>query len=327
MRKVGESVSASTAGTSVAQSAAPAHPRSRARRVLARLAIGLAVVLLVAYLGISVLAANILATPRRVFGAESPATLNLAFSDVSFPARGGDVQISAWFIPDQGSHKAIVLVHGKDSSRTGWIEGDWANFVPELHKHGFALLLIDMRGHGRSGDAHYSFGVNERRDVEGAVDWLKGQGFQPRSIGVLGISMGAASSILATAEDPDIAALVEDCGYAAIYPLIQQEWGKSSHLPDFFIPSTILTGRLMFGYDLGAARPVDEVGHIAPRPLLIIHGTDDGLIPLVHAEQLKAAAPAAELWEVPGAKHGGAYTTQPQQYLEKVTGFFDRSLK
>ena len=86
-------------------------------------------------------------------------------------------------------------------------------------------------------------------------------------------------------------------------------------------------GRLMFGYDLDAARPVDEVGHIAPRPLLIIHGTADMLIPLIHAEQLKAADPAAELWEVPGAKHGGAYTTQPQQYLEKVTGFFETHLK
>src|SRR2546423_5783931 len=103
--------------STIAQSATPARLRSR---VLARLAIGLVVVLLAAYLGVSALAANILTTPRRVFGTETPAALNLAFRDVSFAARGGDVQLGAWFIPNQGSHKVIVLVHGKDNSRTGW---------------------------------------------------------------------------------------------------------------------------------------------------------------------------------------------------------------
>jgi len=311
--------------STVARSATSARPRIRRR--LTRLALGLAALLLVAYLGIATLAANILTTPRRSFGARTPAALSLAYSDASFPARGGDVAIAGWFIPQPGSHRAVVLVHGKDSSRAAEFAGHFVDLAAALHARGFAVLMIDMRGHGRSGDAHFSFGLNERRDVEGAVDWLKGQGFGPGSIGVLGVSMGAAASIGAAADDADIGALAEDCSYAAIEPIIQKEWRGASGLPELFLPATLLMGRLLFGYDIAAARPVDEIGRIAPRPLLIIHGIADQLIPLAHAEQLRAAAPSAELWEVAGAAHAGAYLADPRAYVERVAGFFERSLK
>jgi pimeloyl-ACP methyl ester carboxylesterase len=310
----------------ITQPATSTQPRSRTRRALARFAVGLAAVLLIAYLGISALAANILTTPRRVLGGRTPAALNLAFDDVSFPARGGDVRIAGWFIPQQSS-RAIVLVHGKDSSRADEFQGHFVDLAAALHARGFAVLMIDMRGHGRSGDAHFSFGLDERRDVEGAVDWLKTQGFRPGSIGVLGVSMGAASSIGAVADDPDIGALVEDSSYAAIYPIIQEQWRGASGLPEFFLPSTLLIGQLLFGHDIIAANPVDEVGRIAPRPLLIVHGTADRLIPIAHAEQLKAAAPAAELWVVAGAGHAGSYRADPQAYVAKVVGFFEKSLR
>src|SRR5439155_23439584 len=192
--------------------------------------------------------------PHRAFAPpETPATFNLAFQDVRFPARGGDVTIAGWYIPHPARRRAIVLVHGKDGNRYTEFQGRFVDFAAALRQRGFALLMIDMRGHGQSGDTHFSFGINERRDVEGAVDWLKVQGFQPGSIGVLGVSMGSASSIGAAADDPDIGALVEDCSYAAIYPIIQHEWGATSHLPDAFLPSTIAIGRLLFGTDLTAA--------------------------------------------------------------------------
>jgi alpha/beta superfamily hydrolase len=58
-----------------------------------------------------------------------------------------------------------------------------------------------LRGHGQSADAPFTFGIYERRDVEGAIDWLKSQGFESGKIGVLGVSMGAASVIGAAAGD------------------------------------------------------------------------------------------------------------------------------
>lgn len=301
--------------------------RLRAKRTFAQTSVLLIIILLVGYLGVSALVASILATPRRVASDTSPARYGLAFSDVAFPARGGDVQLSAWYLPHAPLGRAVVLVHGKDASRQIWLNNGYAPLIVALQQRGFAVLMLDLRGHGRSGDAHFSFGLNERRDVEGAVDWLQANGIAAGRIGVLGVSMGAASSTLAAAEEPAIGALVADSGYAAILPIIRQEWGSASHLPGFFLPSTLLMARMMYGYDLGTARPVDVIGTIAPRPVLIIHGTADTLIPIANADALQAADPAAELWKVEGATHGQSITVAGAAYVQRVAAFFDMHVR
>jgi pimeloyl-ACP methyl ester carboxylesterase len=273
------------------------------------------------------IAAVTLSRPERKFCVETPAQFQLPFEDVTFPARGGDVRISGWYIPRDAATRALVLVHGKDGSRNREFHHHFIDFAAAMHDRGFAILMIDMRGHGQSDDAHFTFGLREQRDIEGAVDWLEARGFKPGSIGLLGVSMGAASSMYATADDPDIGALVEDSGYAAIYPIIRHEWTRVSGLPSFFLPLTRIAGEVLLGFDLEAARPIDVVTRIAPRPLLIIHGVEDRLIPVADAESLKRAAPGADLWTVAGAGHAGAYTLDPRTYTERVAAFFDRGLK
>jgi fermentation-respiration switch protein FrsA (DUF1100 family) len=159
------------------------------------------------------------------------------------------------------------------------------------------------------------------------VDWLKGQGFGPGRIGVLAISLGAASSIGATADDTSIGALVIDSGFADIWPLIKKQWRAESGLPDFFLPSTRLMHCVLYGHDIAASRPVDEVGKIAPRPILLIHSTADLLVPITNAEQLKQAAPHAETWWAPDAKHARVYNTHRETYTDKVIAFLDRSME
>jgi pimeloyl-ACP methyl ester carboxylesterase len=302
-------------------------PHRRGRRLLLRLALGLVALLLAFYLGISAVAANMLTIPNRQTGGITPAAFGLSYDDVRFPARQDGVVISGWYIPRDGSRQAVVLIHGFGSSRAHEFQGRFVEFAGALHDRGFAVMLIDLRGHEASADAHFSFGIRERYDVEAAADWLKGQGFQAGSIGVLGVSMGGATGIGAAADDPDIGALVTDCSFAEIYPLIVREWSKATPLPRFFLPSTVLMGRLLYGYAIWDARPVDEIGTIAPRPILIIHGGDDRLTPIEHGRQLRNAAPAAEYWEVPEAGHAGSYANDPRAYVERVAGFFAKNLK
>jgi uncharacterized protein len=298
------------------------------KKILKWVAIIVPTLCVVVYLAVGTIAAETLTTPKRDFSDhENLATLNLAYQDVRFPSRSGDAQIAGWFIPREASKRAIVLVHGKDCSRTSEFYGEFPDFAAALNRGDFSVLMIDLRGHGQSSDAHFSFGLNERRDVEGAVDWLKAQGFQPGSIGALGVSLGAASSIGATADDSDLGALVEDSGFASICPIIQSHWSNAGGLPDMFFPLTLTMVQFKFGYDICASRPVDEIGRIAPRPVLIIHSTSDVLVPIANATQLKAAAPFAETWIVTGPEHARIYNSDPATYNQKVIDFFDRNLK
>ena len=296
------------------------------RRLALNALAGVAVLLLALYLGISAYAVSVVTMPQRDPIDVTPAAAGLSYQDVSFPARGDDVTIAGWYVPREGATRAVVLVHGKDSSRASELDGRFVDLAAALRQRGFAVLLIDMRGHGASADGHFSFGIRERYDVVGAVDWLEAQGFRPGSIGVLGVSMGGATATGAAVEDPDIGALVADCSYAEIYPLIERHWNGASGLPNFFLPSTLAVGTLMIGQDLTQARPVDEIGTIAPRPVLIIHGDADTFTPVEHGRQLAAAAPAAEYWEVPGAPHARSYTPDVQAYTDRVASFFEASL-
>lgn len=298
------------------------------KKFLKWLAISLPILLVVIYLSVSTITAEMLTTPKRDFStAKTPVTFNVAYQDVRFLSRSGDAQIAGWFIPSSGNNRAVILVHGKDVSRSAEFAGNFLDLGVRLNRSGLNVLMIDLRGHGQSSDAHYSFGLNERRDVEGAVDWLKGQGFKPGSVGVLGVSLGAASSIGATADDTDIGALVEDSGFASICPILQAQWGSASGLPDIFLPSSLFMVRVMYGYDLCSSRPVDEIGKIAPRPVLIIHSTSDVLVPETNAEQLRAADPSAETWIVTGPEHARSFNANPDEYSRRVFSFFDKSLK
>ncbi len=306
---------------------AATHRRvGRLRRMAISATATLIMLLVTIYLGISTYAASVVTLPQRDAIVDTPADFGARFDEVRFPARGGDVEIAGWYLPQPETSRAVILVHGKDSSRSTEFQGRFSEFAAQLHKRGFAVVMIDLRGHGASGDARFSFGLAERRDILGAVDWLITQGFRPGSIGVLGVSMGAASAIGATAEEPAIGALVADCSYADIRPLMERHWTKASGLPDIFLPSTLFMGRFVLGMDLTTARPVTEIDDIAPRPVLIIHGDADAFTPVEHGRALAAAAPTAEYWEVPGAGHARSYEVDPQRYVERVAGFFAQHL-
>ena len=154
------------------------------------------------YLAIGVRAANTWAHPHRnTYFSSTPASFDLKYQDVRLPSRDGGIEISGWWIPRSGSGKAIVMVHGRGENRTTEFYDHFLDLGAALNTfqgHGFNILMIDLRAHGLSGGANSEWGIAERHDVEGAVDWIKTQGFQAASIGALGASLGATSCVYAT---------------------------------------------------------------------------------------------------------------------------------
>ena len=300
---------------------------SRGRRIITVVVIVL-IVLAVLYLAIGAFAAGeVTKIEEHDQYSDTPATFGLAYEDVHFSARGEDLQIAAWYVPNAESSRAVILVHGRDASKQNEISGKIVELSADLYEAGFAVLTIDMRGHGESEGERYSFGVYERWDVLGAVDFLVDKGFEPESIGVLGISMGGAATMGAASEDPTIGALVLESTFADLNPLIEEQWENESGLPKFFLPGVYLMNRLIYGYDVTAIQPVEEIVKFAPGPILIMHCRTDDLVSMWHPETLLEAVPYAQTAYFDDCYHAKLFRDFPEEYKELVIPFFDENLE
>ncbi len=311
-------------------------------KVLLWIGVGLIVLGVVAFLGVGAIAASQLTLPKRVFDpALNPGVYNLAYQDLRISARTDGLPIAAWYIPSEQNQRAIILVHGRDNSRTNGFGNLFVPFANELHKAGFSVMMIDLRGHGQSGDSRYTFGMKERLDILGAVDWLRTQGYQPGTIGVLGYSLGAASVVGAASEEQSIGAIWIDSAYTDIKSILERNWTSESGLPQPFLTSAAWMVRLLYGYDITASRPIDEIGKIAPRPIFIAHCQQDNTIPISHMERLLTVAQNTQKWVIANCdqnsigkilgpekynNHAIGYIIQPEIYGQNVINFFSENL-
>ena len=258
----------------------------------------------------------------------TPATFGLPYSDVSFTSMEDGVPLKGWFIPAAGSQRVVIIVHGKDGNRAKKPESAELPVARALVRGGFSVLMFDLRGHGESGGDRFSLGEYEERDVRGAVAYVRSRGFAGGAIGVLGFSMGGAAAILAASRAPEVGAVVADSAFASAREMVDKEFPKESGLPAVFIPPTVLAARVLQGMDIDSVSPERAMAEIRA-PVFVIHGLADDLVPVSHARRNFAASrnPASELWIIPGATHNTSYQTAGDEYLSRVTAFFERHLR
>lgn len=218
----------------------------------------------------------------------------------------------------------IVLANGY-----GDTEQQMLPIADFLHKAGFSVFTYDMRARGQSGGEYVTLGVLEQKDLISTVSYVAGRAdVASGRIGVLGISMGGATAILAAAQDQRIKAVVDDCGFSDAPRVIAASFEHFIHLPAFpFAPVTVWIAQERAGIDVSLARPMDVIAKISPRPILIIHGTGDFVVPDDNSKRNFAAArEPKELWLVPGAKHGQAHAVAKAEYERRVDRFFKTAL-
>lgn len=243
--------------------------------------------------------------------------------EVTFPSAEDATPLRGWFLPAPTRAPAIILCHGVWTGRRECLP-----LALQFRQAGYNVLAFDFRAHGASGGQFISVGHHEMKDVLGAVQFLRVQPeVDAASIGVLGFSMGAASAINAAAHCPGIAAVIADSAYADFMDAVRYSFSEVNGLPQYpFAPLALQWARWIVGIDPRTLRPLDNVAALAPRPLLIIHGQDDTIVPVLHALQLyRAARQPKELWVQPGAGHVGARDAVPRDYFLRVERFFSRA--
>jgi putative redox protein len=200
---------------------------------------------------------------------------------------------------------AVVLAHGYPSDVQGADQA--AAALPELADRlaaemGWLALAVALRGCGES-EGSFSLG-GWLQDLRAAVAHLH-ETEQVSGVWVAGFGTGGALAICEAAADPTVrgvAALGAPADFDdwASHPRRLLEHARDVGIIDdpVFPPSVEAWAK-----ELRELRPVEAAPQLAPRPLLVVHGSDDDLVPAFDARVLVDAHGAAELRLVGGAGH------------------------
>lgn len=250
----------------------------------------------------------------------TPFEVRVPAEDLSFAAADG-VPLAGWWLDRPEAETVVICCHGHRGNKS-----DMLGIGSGIWRAGHSVMLFDFRGNGDSGDGPQSLAHHEQRDLSAAVDLVRERKPGAR-IAVVAFSMGASTAILTAAEDPRIEVLVLDSPFATMSDVISANYRRYRLPSEPILPLADLVNRLGYGYRFAQVRPLDVIGSIAPRPILLLHGTQDRIIPYGHAHQLvEGAGPGAvELVTFEGVDHCGGYFEDRPGYIKLVADFLERS--
>jgi len=236
--------------------------------------------------------------------------------DVAYPSHDG-LTLWAWYLPPPNG-AVVILLPGAGGGRDGMLrEG------AILARHGYGLLLTQMRSCAHP-DGLSTLGYLEAQDLQEAVTWVRAQPGVER-VGVLGYSLGGVAATLGGAQDGRIEAVVAEGGFHDLAADIVNEGAGDPLWALPFYHAALFFFRQETGIDARAVSPISAIGRISPRPLLLIYG-DREAGETRPQEQLARAGEPKELWIVPHCGHGGYLDAAPEEWEERVVGFFDQAL-
>ena len=227
--------------------------------------------------------------------------------------------LTGWYIPPKNG-AVIVLQHGYHANS--------AQMLPiglMLARHGYGVLLFDFRGHGKSEGNTVTLGLFEIQDTDAAVSFLLKQS-EVNKIGLIGNSMGGATGILAASKNEKIQAIAVEGVFSELKDEVGIGIEVQTPLPAFpFDVIFIYIAERETGFSLSDIAPVEKIGEISPRPILIMQGGNDNRINSDSGKSLFAAAgEPKQYWYEPTATHVAIYQAAPQDYEKHVIEFFDQ---
>ena len=241
--------------------------------------------------------------PSRAPFTDPPGVENVTFTSDGLTIHG-------WFYKGRGnSKKRPTIIH---SHGNAFNISRHAVFVDFLPPEGFNVLLFDYRCYGRS-----DRGPLNRdgliRDTEAAIRYvLTRPDVDPERVGVYGLSLGGTIGLAAAAEDPRVKAV---CSVSTFSTWKSVAADHAPVIGPFLTPP---------GRDA-----VDSVTRLGERPLLILHGSADRIVPYRHApiifDAAKDAGVDVTLKRFEGVGHVDWIDSQPA-VREAIISFFRDNL-
>ncbi len=196
-----------------------------------------------------------------------------------------------------GFSRLVIYCHGFLSGKNYLHVQHWVESLAEA----MDVIAFDFRGHGESGGAT-TMGEYELLDLDAVMQYALQ--FDYERIFVMGSSMGGAVTIRYAAQTPEVDGIITMGAFA------HKRFSASARAGFQILRLPLSRHIIRWSYATRIERaqppynPSDFISSLCPRPVLIIHGEYDPLIPLSHARELyaKAGEPKA-LYVIPRGGH------------------------
>lgn len=224
------------------------------------------------------------------------------------------------FIPaDSPSDNWAIVIHGYSADTAVMSHYAW-----KYHSMGYNVILPHMVGHDSDSVRYCSMGYYDKLVI---VDWINYIVNLNAEVKILmhGVSMGGATTMLATGEDiPDnVVCAVADCGYTSCWDEYSYQAKQMFHLPTFpIVHSANIASRRNRNFDFRKCAPIEAVKK-SKTPTLFIHGADDDFVPYRMMQPLYESCAAADkqMLTVPGSFHANAAFADNELYWNTVEEF------
>ncbi len=145
-------------------------------------------------------------TPCKRSSKRNACKYRLSYENVSFTSERDGIPLIGWSIPAATSNGLTVIVaHGYKNNRLQ-DNVPVMSLIEKLSSKGYNFYMFDFRNSGESGGDQTTVGEYEQLDLLAAIRYVKEH--RSDKIVLLGYSMGAATSLLAATQSPDVAAVI-----------------------------------------------------------------------------------------------------------------------
>lgn len=248
-----------------------------------------------------------------------PCVAHVRCRDVQVKSADGTLLRGWYYEPDNPNGGVVLALHGIGGTRT-----DVVALGTVFEKAGYAVLVPDLRGHGRS-EGQVSYGVSDEADIRALADWMSAQPGITRLYG-FGASLGASVLLESLKSESRFSAVLAESAFVD-FPLIANERlarlapASLRWMVQPLVASGILWTQLRYGVDMNHSSALEGVRK-SRTPMLIAHGLQDSLTSPENSRMLAAASPNAQLWLMPRAGHANLWATDRAEFESRVLSWF-----
>ena len=212
-----------------------------------------------------------------------------------------------------------LLFHGY----RGNAERDLCGGIERCFALGRSVIIIDQRAGGKSDGHVITFGIRERYDCLSWIQYATERFGKDRKIIIGGVSMGAATVMLAAGEElpNNVVCVMADCGYTSAKDILHKVIHQMK-LPVWLLYPFIRLGGLLYGgFDIEETSPMEAVQK-ARVPIVFIHGDTDNFVPYDMSVKLhEACVSQKKMVTIKGAGHGLAFPVDRAGYVQGLREF------